>query len=409
MRLIRSLAASLVPLLAACSPDGPSGPPAEVTALPRPLTAQEAVVIEASNRFAFGLLRTVVDSSEGRNVFLSPLSASMALGMTANGAAGETRAEMLAALGFGDVPIESVNGSYRSLIDLLRGLDRTVDFRLANSIWYRADFPFSNAFLETGRQVFDAEVEPVTFDQATVDRINGWVEDATGGKITEMVGSLDPNTVMILLNAIYFKGQWRRQFDPRQTADAPFTPATGAPQTVKMMHADGAFPAYHGQTYDAVDLAYGASAFSMTVLLPKPGISADQLVASLHEAEWARLTSGLTGSFAVVRMPRFRLEFEKVLNGTLQALGMRRAFVDGEADFTAMSPTRGRALSISEVKQKSFVDVNEEGTEAAAATSVSVRVTSMPQSFRVDRPFVFAIRERLSGTILFVGRVTRIP
>lgn len=417
MRLRRSTLVGFLVLSAAChaDPTAPAKAPGELTALPRPLTAQERLVVDASNTFAFELLRTVGGSSRGQNVFLSPLSASMALGMTANGAAGDTRAEMLQTLGFGSAPIEAANTSYRSLIELLRGLDASVDFRLANAIWYDRRLPVSPSFLALTRDVFGAEIAPVSFaDPRTTGLVNGWVSDATNGKIKSIADELDPDLVMLLVNAMYFKGAWRDRFDPARTADEIFTSADGTRQSVEFMKGEPAFRQYWSSRYRAVELPYGASAYAMTIMLPAAGSSADELLTWLDAAEWSRITTALDQAApgtAPLEMPKFKLQYERTLNGDLQALGMRRAFSESEADFSNMVTPGGPRLMISEVKQKTFVDVNEEGTEAAAVTSVGIVAVCVcpPQPLRIDRPFVFAIRERLSGTILFIGVINRVP
>jgi serpin B len=408
--MMRALAALS---LAACAgdPAAPGGPAKQLTALPRDLTAAEAEVIAGSNDFAFGLLREVNAANADSNVFISPLSASMALGMTMNGAAGATLDEMRSTLGFGTLPLAEVNGSYKSLIALLRGLDEQTDFRIANSIWYRDSFPFDERFFATTRDYFDATVQGLDFaDPASVDTINRWVNEGTNGKIPTIVEEIPEYMVMYLINAIYFKGSWRDRFDPAGTRDEPFRSRGGASTPVKMMRNDGEFGYYEDDGLQAVDLPYGNGAFTMVVVLPRDGDDVNELTAALTADRWTAITAGLGKSEGEVFLPKFKLTFEQTLNDALRALGMPTAFVEGGADFTAMSP-RGRALFISEVLQKTFVDVNEEGTEAAAATSVGVGVTSAPARFlfRADRPFLFAIRERLSGTILFVGKIVTPP
>jgi serine protease inhibitor len=239
---------------------------------------------------------------------------------------------------------------------------------------------------------------------ASLETINAWVKAGTNEKIPTIIDEIPPDAVMYLINAMYFKGSWRDRFDPAQTRDDQFTTAAGTPVPVSMMHHEGGVAYYADAELEAVDLPYGNSAFTMTVLLPREGRSAEDLAAALTPDRWNAVTSGMNGAEGDVYLPRFRVTFKQLLNDQLQALGMRAAF--GDADFTPMSP-RGRELFVSKVLQKTFVDVNEEGTEAAAATAVEVTVTSAPTrvTFRADRPFLFAIRERFSGTILFVGKL----
>jgi serpin B len=405
---------ALVVLAAACNdPSGPSGRTAPITTLPRTLSSGEQALIVGSNAFGFGLLRELDRTRADSNIFMSPLSASMALGMTMNGAAGQTFDEMRTALAFGPRPGAEINASYRSLIDLLRGLDPTVDFRIANSIWHRAGFPFEQTFLDESRQYFDAKVSGLDFAApSAVPSINDWVNQSTNGKIDKIVdGPIADDVVMYLINAIYFNGSWTTRFDKSLTRADQFTTAGGTTAPIAMMHRTDTVRVAETADAQVVDLPYGGGAFSMTILLPKPGKSVGAVVSSLTAESWEAAVATTTPRSVELQMPKFSLRWEALLNDQLQALGMRQAFEGGRADFTRMSRTAGDRLYISRVKQKAFVDVHEEGTEAAAVTSVEIRVVCAcgPQVIRIDRPFVFAIRERLSGTILFLGKIVRPP
>ena len=388
----------------------PSEPTPVLDALPRPLSAGEQKIIAASNDFSFSLLRQLGAAQSDSNVFVSPLSASMALGMAMNGASGTTFDEMRATLGFGAASEAEIDEGYKSLIALLRGLDPSVDFRIANSIWTREGFPFTPSFLDAGRTWFDAQVSPLDFSSPTaVKSINDWVSTATAGKIPTILDEIRNDEVMFLINAIYFKGSWRTKFDPALTVDAPFHGVAGD-QPTKLMRREGSMRYVQTPTFSAVDLPYGNSAYSMTVVLPSAGQSLDGVLSDLQSSAWSTWTTQLRDAEVDLSLPRLKLTWERMLIPDLQALGMRAAFQDGGADFTRMSPL-GDRLFISTVKQKTYVDVNEEGTEAAAVTNVGISFTSAPVRtiFRVDRPYIFAIRERLSGTILFLGAIRRMP
>jgi len=396
-------------LLAACSTD--STAPGPITALPRALTGSEQQLISASNGFAFALLRQLnQDTPADSNIFVSPLSASMALGMTMNGAAGATLDSMRAVLGFAGMPVADIDDSYKALIDLLRGLDPRVDFRIANSIWYRQDIPFNKSFLDAGKQFFDAEIAGVDFhDPATVGVVNDWVNTSTNGKIPALVETLSPNTAMYLANAIYFKGTWVEQFDPKLTAPFPFTQLDGSIMTVQMMQVDDSFPAITTPAYQAVDLPYGGGAYAMLVVVPAQGQRVDALLSSFGPGDWQSLLAGLTMQHGKVSLPRFQLEWKDSLNHALEALGMGVAF-GPDADFTNMSSALGHGLAITSVDQSTYVKVDEEGTVAAAASGVGVGVTSVPPPLlTADHPFFFAIHEKLSGAILFVGKIATPP
>jgi serine protease inhibitor len=395
--------------VAACasSTDVRDGAPAALTSLPRPLTSSEQSVSNAGNAFSISLFKQINAASPDSNIFISPLSASMALGMTLNGAAGATFDAMRSTLGFATTSQQSINAGYKGLIDLLADLDKGTTFQLANSIWYRQGFPIKQPFLDTVKTYFGAEVQGLDFSSpAAKDAINGWVNAKTNGKIPTIVDEISSDDVMFLINAIYFKGSWRQAFDPAETRDAPFHALGGATEPMKLMHGKGTLRVASGSNFSLAELPYGNGAWVMTVLLPGSGVDINQVAASLTAEEWASATARLTDAGFDVYLPKFRLSWERMLNPDLISLGMGVAFDAGVADFSHMS---SESLFIEYVRQKTFVDVNEQGTEAAAVTGVAVGVTSMPPSIMIDRPFLFAIRERLSGTILFMGKVVHMP
>lgn len=403
------LCAVAVSLTACSDPAGPNTGP--ITDLPRPLSAAETKLVSAGNDFSFALFKRISAETPDSNIFVSPLSASMALGMTLNGAAGSTFDSMRVALQAEDVSQEDINAGYKDLLSLLRGLDPATTLEVANSIWYRQEFPFEQAFFTAAQTWFDAEVRGLNFTDAqpSLAAINGWVNEKTGGKIPTIVSQIQDGDVMFLINAIYFNGNWEKKFERAATRDAPFRALDGTSAPVPLMQ-QTAEPKYaFTQRFQAVDLNYGNTAFTMTVLLPNAGVDINELAASLSSEEWAQLDDQLAPRRILLYLPKFKLAWERKLNDDLTALGMGIAFRGGEADFTRMSSSRGRELFISSVKQKAYVNVHEEGTEATAATVVVIGVTSGPPTVRVDRPFIFVIRERFSGTILFMGKIVKLP
>ncbi|HET9983415.1 MAG TPA: serpin family protein [Longimicrobiales bacterium] len=382
--------------------------PQPLTRLPRALSAAEQRVVAGTNAFAFGLLRQTVRRDPSANVFISPLSAALALGLAMNGARGETLAQMRATLGFGDIPLADADASYGALVDLLLGLDPGVDVRVANSVWARQGFPFEASFLDVARNDFDAQTSVLDFDDPNAaPKINEWVESSTGGKIDRIVEApIDRDVVMYLINAVYFRGSWRERFDPAQTRDAPFHAGGGRTSTVKLMHHSGEGSYFEAGRVRGVELAYGRGAYVMDVVLPPDGMQLTDFVASLDTATWQRWVGSLHAVHLDLALPRFRLSYETQMKPALVDLGMALAFTPFRADFTGISPL-GDRLYISHVKQKTYANVDEEGTEAAAATSVEISFTSATPSvsFVVDRPFVVAIRERFSGTLLFLGAI----
>ncbi len=409
---MRRLLGSFALLLAACGgPTEPAGPPPLLTALPRELTAAEQRTARASNAFGFELLKIQAAGQPDRSYFLSPLSATMALGLALNGAAAQTFDSMRAALQFGDLPLADINAGYQGLLALLKTLDSTSELEVANSVWLDQGAGFHASYLSAARDWFDAEARVLDFS-ATSDAlaaINGWVNDRTRGRIPTLLDDIESDEIAFLINAVYFKGRWRRQFDPARTVPAVFH-APGGDQTVPTMRLD---PATHrvASTADVevLEMLYGNGALAMTIVLPRPGRALAGIVAGLDTVRWNAWTGALRDGEVGVVLPKFRLELKRELADDLKALGMSIAFDPVRADFSAMRPVGPENTYITRVTQKTFVDVNEEGTEAAAATSVGIGVTSAPPTIVVDRPFLVAIRERFAGTVLFVGQVTRIP
>jgi serine protease inhibitor len=334
------------------------------------------------------------------------LSASMALGMALNGANGETFEAMQAALRLTAMTEAEINQGYRDLIALLGELDNRTEMKIANSMWGHEGFSIEPAFIQAGNTFFDAEVETIDFGSpSAVSRINEWVSEKTDSRIPKLLDEIASEEILFLINAIYFKGKWRETFDPKDTQSGPFQAADGRTYTAALMTRTDTLRYDETAEYQAVDLLYGNGAFAMTVLLPKAGRAPVEVLGALNPQTWQDLTGRFGDVNVRLTLPRFKMEYSRRLNADLTAMGMGIAFDDERADFYRIADVRPERLYLTRVDQKTFVEVNEEGTEAAAATSVGVGVTSAPLvvEMRVDRPFVFAIRERLSGTVLFLG------
>jgi len=386
-------------------------PVSTVNNSPRELSLAEKSLIESDNKFGLKLFKEIIREEKDSNVFISPLSVSMALGMTYNGANGSTQEAMQKTLELSGLTIEEVNESYNSLIELLTGLDPKVQFQIANSIWYRENIPVKEEFVNLCEKYFDALVKGLDFSEPNAARmINTWVDENTNGKIKQIVDDpINPLIVMFLINAIYFKGTWTYEFDKDQTTDDWFTLPDGTRKPCKMMEQKNEFRYFESDAFQAVDLPYGDGDFSMTIFLPTYGTDVDSLIAEFDQENLNSWLSSFSSDSGVLYFPKFKLEYELKLNDVLKALGMEIAFAPGQADFTKMMHgVRVGELWIDRVKHKTFVEVNEEGTEAAAVTSVGIMTTSIDPSrfwMRVDRPFVFMIRENLSQTILFIGKI----
>ena len=394
-------------------------PAAEITQLPRSLTRAETDALQAANEFGLHLLRRLyAERGDARaSVFISPLSASMSLGMLLNGAGGETFDAMGNVLGLNGLLVAEANAAYKDLMELLLRLDPSVEFRLANTSWLEEGMRIRRDYKSRVQETFGARIENVRFEEADMaNAINAWVAESTGGRVKDLVTPEEfAGLVALMVNTVYFKGEWSDPFDPVETAMVEFRRADGSTVTVPMMgqalDARVGGGEDYGENYVAVDLPYGGQAFSMMVVVPVGDGTLAQLVEGMDGARWQELVDALRGEARTeVRLPRFELTYEKVLNDVLKAMGMEVAFDRSNADFgwilgNANLPGRRGVPHIGWMKQKTFVKVDEKGTETAAATGTAFAVSGT-SVLQADRPFLFAIRERLSGTILFVGTVS---
>jgi len=376
----------------------------------RELSSSETKLVEADNSFGLKLFKEINAEMADSNVFISPLSISMALGMTYNGSAGTTEEAMRTTLEFGNLSRGEINQSYKSLIELLTGIDSDVEFNIANSIWYRDDWTFEQDFFERCDEYFDARVSGLDFSQnnAAKDTMNNWVDKNTNGKIEEIVDYVDPmNDVMFLINAIYFNGNWTYRFDEEDTKDDVFHLSGGSTKECKMMEIRSYFKYFEDSLLQAIDIPYGNGNYSMTVILPRESEDIDLVVAGLTQEKWSDWMDRLSPDTVTLFFPKLKLEYEikDMLEEALATLGMGVAFDDKEADFTGMYGLGG--IFIDRIIHKTFLEVDEEGTEAVAATVVAMSLTSIGGGLtvRVNSPFILAIRENHSGTILFIGKI----
>lgn len=363
-------------------------------------------VIDGSSRFAFNIFKELNSEDQNGNIFISPLSISTALTMTYNGSASTTREAMGRTLGYEGIKETEISQSYKTLIDYLDSIDKGVELNTANSIWIREGEAIREDFLTNNKNNFNAEISELDFSkEASVDTINKWISKATEKKIDKMLEPpIDPLVVMYLINAIYFKGEWSNKFDTKNTYDHDFNSPGGNTQSVKMMSRTGEVEYLKGEDYKAVKLPYGKGNTSMYFLLPDEGIDINSFIENMSFDEWKKLRENISEVDGLrLEIPRFKLEYGiKNLNDSLITLGMGEAF-SGQADFSGIRD----GLYISEVLHKAVIEVNEKGSEAAAATVVVVKETAAmePITFTADRPFMFIIAEEETGTILFMGKL----
>lgn len=373
----------------------------------RQLNEKETALVNSVNGFSFKILKRINKSELNQNVFISPLSISYALGMTLNGAGGNTYDSIKNTLDLSTLSPDEINQNYKSLMELLVSLDPKVIFKIANSIWHRNDLPVEKDFIDVNKKYFDAQVSGLDFCAPNAAQIiNNWVDQNTNGKIKTIVPDPIPNyAVMYLINAIYFKGSWTYQFDPNQTKDDKFTLPNGSQKICKMMSISGDFKYFEDEQLQMIDLPYGDKKFSMTIILPQGNKNIDEFVAGISEFKWNSLIQNLRIKKGELFLPKYKIEFKKSLNDVLKAMGMDMAFDHRRANFTNISKTGD--LHITNVLHKTYVDVNEEGTEAAAVTSVEIGITSIQETFvmRVDRPFFFVIRDIHSHSLIFMGKI----
>ncbi|MGQ9708823.1 MAG: serpin family protein, partial [bacterium] len=366
-------------------------------------------LVPAKNRFGFKLFGTLTRTGINDNVFISPFGIATALTMTYNGAGGETRAAMARCLEIEGVPLEELNEQESGLAAGLQKGDARVQLLIANSLWARKGVAFKSGFLKRVKQFYQAEATVLDFASSEApDRINNWVKQKTRGKIDRIVDRIAPEVVLFLINAVYFKGKWQEEFDPGLTAEADFHLIDGGRQRVMMMRRSGRFNYRAGEGFQAVALPYGEGRFSMVVLLPDDSLGLEGLILNLTDENWQRWQADFESRQGEVELPRFKIEYEQSLKEVLKRQDMAVAFDLNRADFSEMSNRSG--IAIGDVKHKSFIEVNEEGTEAAAVTSVEMVMTAMPvDRFRmvVDRPFVFAIQDNKTAAIIFLGAVVK--
>lgn len=368
-------------------------------------------VVRSNNQLGFQLMNEI-EADENGNIFISPTSLSMALSMVYNGADGTTKEEIASVLGAESVELDAWNEKNAALFSALNRDEDQIDLHMANSIWLQDHYHFQQEFAQKTSDYYAAQQEEINFQSGdAAKRINDWVEAATNDKIKDMVEEpLNPDLVAILINALYFKGEWKYEFDENQTEDRPFYLTDGSTEEVPLMSLKEELPYVEKDDFQAVALPYGdEETMSMHVVLPKEDTDLDVLRESLTNENWEAFTTQFQESKGTVLLPKFELEYEVILNDTLYELGMETAFDRNAANFSHMIE-QDDSIWIDQVKQKTFIEVNEEGTEAAAATSIEMETTSAPAAdpfyMEVNRPFFFTLTDKETGSILFMGEIS---
>jgi serpin B len=373
------------------------------------LTFKQREVVASANRFAFDLFKPVVAGEpSGTNIMISPFSITSALSMTLNGAADGTFDAVKSALRYDGQSLEEINDTYRRLVTEMVPVDERVVVEIANSVWAENNFRVKREFMDALREWYLAEARNFDVsDPRSVDIINGWIEEKTHDRIQKMLSSLDRDLVMLLINAVYFNGKWKYQFDAKFTAERPFYLTPGNPVNVPVMYQKQKFSVAKPEGVTLIELPYGQGNYSMVVALPEAGKSPVEIAGTLDAEQWEAWMEGLYYGQTEVElyMPKFKYEYKRKLNDDLISLGMGPAFDPGMADFSRISDEE---IFISFVLHQTFIENKEEGTEAAAATVIGFSRTSLPpepEVIDINRPFLYFIRETTTGTIVFMGLV----
>jgi serpin B len=374
----------------------------------------KTTLASANNAFALDLYRELLNENTQGNLFFSPWSIESVIAMAAEGASGDTASEMLAA---GRLPSETAErrSAFAAFYNMLNQADAEYQLSSANALWVQDAYPLHAAYLQQVQQYYAGKAQNLNFSsdpEAARETINSWVERRTKDRIKGLLppGSIDPMTRLVLTNAIYFKGKWEHEFDPGRSFDSKFWLTDEQSVVTKFMRfkdSDIALPYFENDELQVLKLPYKGDEIEMLILLPKAGVSLDGIQNELSVQHLQELTNQLAVQEVTVQLPRFKFDSKYELNDKLKNLGMLKAF-SAEADFSGMTSTE--QLYISLVVHQAFIEVNEEGTEAAAATGMAIAGTAAPINqpplFRAERPFIFAIQHKASEAILFLGKVS---
>jgi serpin B len=366
----------------------------------------QSKLVNAQTQFSFKLFSQVSKDRLSQNLLISPSSVAIALSLLYNGADGKTKQEMSQLLGFQNMTLEEVNLASQGLTKALESNNNGVQLSIANSLWVKQEMAFRHSFLRNNREYFDAKITNLDFrNPQAVGIINRWVSQQTRGKITEIIDRIDPQSILFLINAIYFKGDWQEQFDKNLTRSEDFNLGNGKSKKHPLMAKTGDFLYQETDTFQAVSLPYGNQDWRFDVYLPKENRNLKAMLSQLNQNNWTTWVKNFRRREGLLKLPRFKTAYEIDLDQSLKVLGMASAFNASQANFSQMT---SHSVLVDSVKHKTFIDVNEEGTEASAVTSIGIRTTSAmptnpPFQMIVNRSFFYTIRNEKTGTILFMG------
>ena len=390
----------------------------ELTKKPELLVEKPAVsevkldyrLIDANTQFGLNLFSAIAEQESRENIFISPMSVAIALTMVYNGADGKTQQQMAQTLALREMSLPEINQAYGVLMANLPNADENISLNIANSLWIEQKLPLKSEFKTNLHQYYSAQLQELDFNHPqAVEMINGWVSKQTQNKIKQIIEQINPADVLYLINAIYFKGDWTYPFDSTLTKNLPFYDHQNIPiKEVPMMSRQGEYSYHKNELFQAISIPYGEERFSMYIFLPHSDQNLDRLISKLNGKTWHQWTTSLKQREGLLMMPRWQLEYDLELEEILSNLGMKAMFKDASADFSAMT---SEPVAVDRVTHKTFVEVNEQGTEAAAVTSITMRTTAVraekPFTMIVNRPFLCAIQDEVTGSILFLGKIAK--
>ena len=367
-------------------------------------------LVTANNQFGFNLFSAIWEKEKNNNIFISPNSIAIALEMLYNGASGTTKEEMTQALFLQSLSLGEINQANQQLRQVLQDADPDVQLSIANSLWARKGITFNEQFLANNQNFYQAKITDLDFNQPNAkDIINEWVAEATHDKITEIIDKISGEDILFIINALYFKGNWTYQFDQNNTKEKLFYSSDGTIKQHPLMSRSGEYSYYENEQFQAISLPYGQGRLSMYIFLPKENTNLESFASNISDENWKNWLSQFQKKSGLIELPKFQLEYEIELNRFLQILGLKTMFNGQQADFSLMTNEK---VKVDRVKHKTFLEVNEKGTEAAAVTSIGIRTTSFdpspPFEMIVNRPFFCTIQDNQTGAILFMGAIRQL-
>jgi len=368
-------------------------------------------LVNANDDFGFRLFSELVNNHELNNILISPISIAIALNMTYNGTNGSTKQAMAKTLGIDELSLLQLNQSNKILKNTLQKTDSKVTINIANSLWADIGIKFKPDFISNNKTYYNADLATLNFSDAKAPNvINNWVNKKTKGKIKKIIDEIGEDVVAYLINAIYFNGQWQAAFDTHKTKPGPFYLLDGKEISHPMLTQTGKYLYFNNDMFQAVRLPYGKGNVGMYIFLPDTSLDFEKFLTNLNSKNWSDWTSSFSTYDGTITLPRFKIEYDQSLKQALITMGMDIAFDDSKADFTKMATSNIKGnIFIGDVKHKTYIDVNEKGTEAAAVTSVMMELKGGPMhnfNMAVNHPFFYVIDDNQTGAILFMGIVT---